>query len=79
MRHEVWAWVFPLFLLAGAVRAEPGVTDSRIVIGNTQVAPCSWNGRYDAGGFEIGYSAAIHSGSRYVDLTVIDGSGRFLR
>lgn len=35
--------------------------------------------RYDAGGFEIGYSAASHSGSRYVDLTVIDGSGRFLR
>lgn len=36
-------------------------------------------GRYDAGGFEIGYTAASHLGSRYVDLTVIDGSGRFLR
>jgi ABC-type branched-subunit amino acid transport system substrate-binding protein len=35
--------------------------------------------RYDAGGFEIGYSADNHGGSRYVDLTVIDGSGKFLR
>lgn len=35
--------------------------------------------RYDAGGFEISYSAASHIGSRYADLTVIDGNGKFLR
>ena len=35
--------------------------------------------RYDAGGFEISFSAASHIGSRYVDITVIDGNGRYLR
>jgi ABC-type branched-subunit amino acid transport system substrate-binding protein len=35
--------------------------------------------RYDAGGYEISYSAASHAGSRHVDLTVIDGNGKFLR
>lgn len=35
--------------------------------------------RYDAGGFEIDFSGANHIGSHHVDLTVIDGSGRFLR
>lgn len=35
--------------------------------------------RFDAGGFEIGFSAANHVGTRYVDLTVIDGNGRFMR
>jgi len=34
---------------------------------------------YDAGGYEIGFTAANHVGSRAVDLTVIDADGRFLR
>jgi ABC-type branched-subunit amino acid transport system substrate-binding protein len=36
-------------------------------------------GRYDAGGFEIGYSRSNHVGTRHVDLTVIGGNGRFMR
>lgn len=35
--------------------------------------------RYNAGGYEIGFSGTNHIGSRHVDLTVIDGQGRFLR
>ncbi len=34
---------------------------------------------YDAGGYELGFSPANHVGSRYVELTVIDRNGRFLR
>jgi hypothetical protein len=36
-------------------------------------------GRYDVGGYEIGFSGTNHVGSRHVDLTVIDANGRFLR
>jgi ABC-type branched-subunit amino acid transport system substrate-binding protein len=36
-------------------------------------------GRYDAGGYEIGFSGTNHIGSRHVDLTVIDANGKFLR
>lgn len=36
-------------------------------------------GRFDAGGFEVGFSPANHIGSRYVDLTVIGSNGAFLR
>lgn len=35
--------------------------------------------RYDAGDFELSYSAANHRGSRFVDITVIDSNGKFLR
>jgi ABC-type branched-subunit amino acid transport system substrate-binding protein len=35
--------------------------------------------RYDAGGYEIGFSGTNHIGTRHVDLTVIDANGRFLR
>lgn len=35
--------------------------------------------RYDTGGFEIGFAGSNHIGSRHVDLTVLDASGRFLR
>jgi ABC-type branched-subunit amino acid transport system substrate-binding protein len=34
---------------------------------------------FDAGGFEVSYSARRHVGSNYVDITVIDGRGAFLR
>lgn len=35
--------------------------------------------RFDAGGFEIGFTPASHIGTRYVDLTVISANGTFLR
>ena len=152
MKYGAWVWVLPSLFLSGALWAEPGVTDSRIVIGqsiglsgpvaavardivaglaayvhyanmrggingrqlelktlddgfspprsgeNTRaligegvrrtarnltrdrfIKALESMNRYDAGGFEISYSTANHSGSRYVDLTVIDGKGRFLR
>jgi ABC-type branched-subunit amino acid transport system substrate-binding protein len=34
---------------------------------------------YDAGGFSVSYSPSDHSGSRFVELTVIGKSGRFMR
>ncbi len=57
----------------GLRRAGRNLTRSRFV-----EALESFN-RYDTGGFEVSFSAANHIGSRYVDLTVIDGSGRFMR
>jgi len=36
-------------------------------------------GRYDLGGVEVGYSASDHSGMDYVDLAIIDQSGKFRR
>lgn len=35
--------------------------------------------RYDAGGFDVGFSPTNHNGSSYVDLTVIGVGGRVLR
>lgn len=34
---------------------------------------------FDAGGYEISFSPSNHIGSRYVDITVIDANGKFLR
>lgn len=36
-------------------------------------------GRFDLGGIEVGYSPTDHSGMDYVDLAIIDQSGRFRR
>eukprot|EP01031_Cornospumella_fuschlensis_P017378 gene17378-21251_t len=36
-------------------------------------------GRFDLGGIEVGYSATDHSGLDYVDLAIIDQSGKFRR
>jgi branched-chain amino acid transport system substrate-binding protein len=36
-------------------------------------------GRFDLGGVEVGYSPADHSGMDYVDLAIIDQSGKFRR
>lgn len=36
-------------------------------------------GRYDLGGIEVGYNAKDHSGLDYVDLAIIDQSGKFRR
>ena len=36
-------------------------------------------GRFDAGGIEVGYSAKDHSGMDYVDLAIVDQSGKFRR
>ncbi len=36
-------------------------------------------GRFDLGGVEVGYSATDHSGMDYVDLAIIDQSGKFRR
>lgn len=33
---------------------------------------------YDVGGYKLGYSAASHNGSRFVDLTVIGSNGKVL-
>jgi len=35
--------------------------------------------RFDVGGVEVGYSAKDHSGMDYVDLAIIDQSGKFRR
>ena len=34
---------------------------------------------YDAGGFYVGYSPKNHTGSKFVDLTIISHDGKFLR
>jgi ABC-type branched-subunit amino acid transport system substrate-binding protein len=57
----------------GIRRAAPGLTRARFV------AALESMNRYDAGGFEIGFSGTSHIGSRHVDLTVIDANGKFLR
>lgn len=36
-------------------------------------------GRYDVGGIEVGYNAKDHSGLDYVDLAIIDQTGKFRR
>jgi len=36
-------------------------------------------GRYDLGGIEVGYSPTDHSGLDYVDLAIVDQSGKFRR
>jgi len=36
-------------------------------------------GRYDLGGIELGYSPTDHSGLDYVDLSIVDQSGKFRR
>ncbi len=36
-------------------------------------------GRFDLGGVEVGYSSTDHSGMDYVDLAIIDQSGKFRR
>jgi branched-chain amino acid transport system substrate-binding protein len=36
-------------------------------------------GRYDVGGIEVGYNAKDHSGLDYVDLAIVDQSGKFRR
>ncbi|KQW43820.1 amino acid ABC transporter substrate-binding protein [Pelomonas sp. Root662] len=36
-------------------------------------------GRFDVGGIEVGYNAKDHSGLDYVDLAIIDQSGKFRR
>lgn len=36
-------------------------------------------GRFDVGGIEVGYSPTDHSGMDYVDLAIIDKSGKFRR
>jgi ABC-type branched-subunit amino acid transport system substrate-binding protein len=36
-------------------------------------------GRFDLGGVEVGYSATDHSGMDYVDLAIVDQSGKFRR
>jgi branched-chain amino acid transport system substrate-binding protein len=36
-------------------------------------------GRIDLGGFEVFYSSARHEGSKFVDITPIQGNGTFLR
>jgi hypothetical protein len=33
----------------------------------------------DLGGFYIGYSPKVHTGSKFVDLTIIGRNGHFLR
>lgn len=65
--------------LCGKVIGEGIRRASRNLTRERFVASLETMNRYDAGGFEIGYSAASHNGSRYVDLTVIDGNGKFLR
>ena len=57
----------------GIRRAAPGLTRARFVDALESL------GRYDAGGYEIGFSGTNHVGSRHVDLTVIDINGKFLR
>lgn len=57
----------------GIRRASPALTRSRFVDALESM------GRYDAGGYEIGFAGANHIGSRHVDLTVIDNNGKFLR
>lgn len=64
--------------LCGKVIGEGLHRASRNLTRERFVAALESMSRYDAGGFEISYAAARHGGSRYVDLTVIDGNGRFL-
>jgi ABC-type branched-subunit amino acid transport system substrate-binding protein len=53
--------------------ATPALTRSRFINALETLT------RFDAGGHEISFSAQDHIGSRFVELTIIDGSGRFLR
>lgn len=57
----------------GIRRASSGLTRARFIEALESM------GRYDTGGYEVGFSGTNHVGSRHVDLTVIDGNGRFLR
>jgi len=57
----------------GIRRASPGLTRARFVDALESMD------RYDAGGYDIGFSGKNHIGSRHVDLTVIDINGKFLR
>lgn len=57
----------------GIRRASPGLMRVRFIDALESMS------RYDAGGYEIGFSGTNHIGSRHVDLTVIDASGKFLR
>jgi len=57
----------------GVRRASPVLTRARFIDALESM------GRHDVGGYEIGFSGTNHIGSRHVDLTVIDGNGRFLR
>jgi len=36
-------------------------------------------GAYDAGGFKVGFSPESHSGSKFVDLTIISKDQKFVR
>jgi ABC-type branched-subunit amino acid transport system substrate-binding protein len=59
-------------LVEGLRRTGPNLTRERFVSTMESL-------NYDTGGFVVGYSPADHSGSHFVELTVISKDGRILR
>ena len=59
-------------LVEGLRRTGPNLTRERFVSTMEVLA-------YDAGGFQVSYSPSDHSGSNFVEMTVITKEGRFLR
>ena len=71
--NSLEAYVCGMVIGEGLRRASRNLTRARFVDALESMD------RYNAGGYEIGFSGTNHIGSRHVDLTVIDGQGRFLR
>jgi ABC-type branched-subunit amino acid transport system substrate-binding protein len=67
------AYVAAKVLVEGLRRAGKDLTREKLISALENMAS------YDVGGFQIGFSPTNHSGSAYVDISVLGAGGRVLR
>ncbi|MGY4831025.1 ABC transporter substrate-binding protein [Sphaerotilaceae bacterium SBD11-9] len=71
--ERLWGFLNASVLVEVLRRAPPNPASAQVV------ATLDHGGEIDLGGYRLSYGAQRHHGSNFVDITMVDGNGKFIR